>query len=228
MRVYRRYAIYHLPQGDLAGFGAAWLGWDAAAATVPPRPEIGRLSVKAQDVTETPRRYGFHGTLKPPFRLAEGTRPRALPEVAETFAAQLPAVVCDGLVLRRLGRFLALVPEGAVPGLADLAAALVEGLDNFRAPPGEAELARRRANGLTARQEALLLRWGYPYVMEEFRFHLTLTGPVAPQHADAVEAALARAFGPLLPRPFRVEHVALMGEDDDGFFHLIERFPLGG
>ena len=40
-------------------------------------------------------------------------------------------------------------------------------------------------SGLTDRQEALLTQWGYPYVMEEFRFHITLTGALDPAHLDA-------------------------------------------
>ena len=51
----------------------------------------------------------------------------------------------------------------------------------FARPPGAAELERRRKAGLSAAQEKMLLRWGYPYVLDEFRFHLTLTGRLQPE-----------------------------------------------
>jgi hypothetical protein len=85
-------------------------------------------------------------------------------------------VTIPSLEVRRLGGFIAVVPTEPSAALADLAAATVAALDPFRAPPSEAELARRRKARLSDRQEALLMKWGYPYVMEEFRFHLTLTG----------------------------------------------------
>jgi len=91
-----------------------------------------------------------------------------------------------------------------------------------------AELARRRAAGLTQRQDTLLLRWGYPYVMEEFRFHLTLTGKLDADLAETVQRYLVRTLAPVLPAPFRVEDLCLFGEDDQGRFHLIDRFALSG
>ena len=71
-------------------------------------------------------------------------------------------------------------------------------------------------------------RWGYPYVMEEFRFHLTLTGRLDEATAERVETALRPVMAPLLPVPFTVSSFCLFGEAADGMFHLIHRYALSG
>ncbi|WP_416883001.1 DUF1045 domain-containing protein [Marivita sp.] len=221
---YTRFAIYYLPpEGALADFGAAWLGWDCVSA----RDSIPHDVPGLHDVTMTPRKYGFHGTLKPPFRLAEGTDVSGLQDAVSQMAKACAPAQSGGLALTALGRFLALTPVGDTSGIARVAATCVEALDAFRAPPPEAELERRRKARLSERQEALLQRWGYPYVMEEFRFHLTLTGrlnvgDIAPW------TETARAHLPPLPAPFVMDDVALVGEREDGRFELIQRYTLAG
>ncbi|MCO6384333.1 DUF1045 domain-containing protein [Oceanicola sp. 502str15] len=227
MEEFRRYAIYYAPpEGPLADFGAAWLGWDAAGGQEVAQPEVPGLDMAA--IAEAPRKYGFHGTIKPPFRLSAGHDRAGLEAALEDLARGLEPVEMAGLRLARIGRFMALVPVGDSAALEHLAARVVEGLDGFRAVPEAAELARRRAAGLTERQDALLLRWGYPYVMEEFRFHLTLTGRLEGAEADRVEAALAERLEGLLPAPFRIGSLCLFGEGNDGRFRLLRREPLGG
>ena len=133
-----------------------------------------------------------------------------------------------GLALTRLGGFLALTPDGDQAPLADLAARIVRDLDSFRAPPSEAELARRRKPNLSARQQELLTLWGYPYVMEAFRFHITLTGRLPKAQALQTLAVLTPHLAPLLPAPFTITDLTLAGEDDAGLFHALQRFPLTG
>lgn len=229
MNGYRRYAIYHAPPpGPLARFGAAWLGWDATRGVPVDHPEVNALPRSIAEITETPRRYGFHATVKPPFRLADGAAPEALHEAAKAIARGLRPVVLDGLALTRLGSFLALTPGNGQDAIAARAASVVEALDAFRAPPTAEDLARRRAAGLTERQEALLERWGYPYVMEEFRFHMTLTGSLPPAEAEQVKAALVPHLDPRLPRPYRVDSLSLFGEGADGRFRELHRYALAG
>lgn len=221
---YTRFAIYYLPpDGALADFGAAWLGWDVGTGAPVDQPDVPGLD----DVTMTPRKYGFHGTLKPPFRLAEGETPEALAAACADMAASCAPARAEGLALTPLGRFLALTPLGDTAGIARVAGTCVRALDGFRAPAPEAELARRRKAGLSARQEANLLAWGYPYVMEEFRFHLTLTGrlPKAELPTWMMEAA---GLLPELPAPFALDAVALVGERADGRFESIQRYTLTG
>jgi putative phosphonate metabolism protein len=219
-----RFAIYHLPPaGALAGFGARWLGWDVANGAAVTQPPVAGIEA----VTAAPRKYGFHGTLKPPFRLAEGRSPDALADAVASMARGCAPASCDRLRLARLGRFLALTPQGDAAGIARVAATCVEALDAFRAPAGDAELARRRKAGLSARQETLLARWGYPYVMEEFRFHLTLTGPLPDAEIGRWSEAVATHLPPL-PAPFVLDSVALVGERADGRFETIQRYALVG
>ncbi len=228
MNGFRRYGVYAVPEGDLYAAGAAWLGWNSVSGARLPHPTVADLPQAAEEMTATPRKYGFHGTIKPPFFLAGGTDFAALEAAMADFCATRPPVALPPLIVKRLGGFVAIVPERADPGLAALAAATVEALDPFRAPPSDGELARRRKAGLSDRQEALLLQWGYPYVMEEFRFHLTLTGRLARSEAEAAQTALAAHFAPVLDAPVTLDSLCLMGEDDRGRFHLIHRHTLSG
>ncbi len=224
MSDFTRYAIYYLPAqaSDLASFGASWLGWDVNRAAIAPQP---RLTFDLHAATRTPRKYGFHATIKPPFALAQGKTEGALHDALAAFCKGRRAVTVDGLIPSAVGHFLALVPQGDTVALNALAGACVAALDDFRAPLGAADLDRRRAGGLTGRQEALLAQWGYPYVMEEFRFHMTLTGRL---DADA-QAVVGRAVAsrlPELPSPYVIDSLTLVGEGAGGRFQTIQRYCL--
>jgi putative phosphonate metabolism protein len=226
---YRRYAIYVAPEpGPLARIGAEWLGWDAEAGAAVVQPEVAGLPRPLAELTARPQKYGFHGTIKPPFRLAAGTTPAELDAALAALCRGLAPVVLPGLRLERLGGFLALTPAGDAAALGRLAAEVVRGLDGFRAPNPPEEIARRRPERLTPRQRALLERWGYPYVMEEFRFHMTLTGDLPAAEAEAVAAVLGPLLAPALPRPFRIGSLCLFGEAADGRFRLMHRYTLSG
>jgi putative phosphonate metabolism protein len=225
---FRRYAIYWTPEpGLLADFGAAWLGWDAEAGAEVQHPAVAGLPRPLAAITEAPRKYGLHATIKPPFRLAEGTTAAALDAAAAALCTRLAPVAVPGLGVTAIGPWLALTPEGDTAAIGRLAAAVVEGLDAFRAPPDAAEIARRNPEALSPRQRAMLDRWGYPYVMEEFFFHVTLSGALPPEEQHAVAAAVAPRVLPLVPRPFRVASLSLCGEGADGRFRLLRRYPLG-
>jgi hypothetical protein len=131
------------------------------------------------------------------------------------------------LQLTTLGGFLALTPTGDLTALERVASACVRDLDTFRAPSSDTELARRRSAGLSPRQEALMLRWGYPFVMEEFRFHLTLSGRLA-QADRAAWVDTARSHLPPLAERYEINSIALCGERPDGRFELIQRYALTG
>ncbi len=218
-----RYALYFAPVADsgLARFGERWLGEPALAGF-----DAGRLRA----LTDAPRHYGFHGTLKPPFHLADGCDAARLRQAAATFAMRQAPFEIDALRLRAIGDFVALVPAAPPPALSALAEACVTAFDSYRAPPDSAELAKRHAAGLTPRQAVLLARWGYPYVMDEFRFHLTLTGPIA----DAAERTrvvdlLAPLVAPLLAQPVPVRELCLFHQPDRATpFRPTDRFAFGG
>jgi len=226
---FKRYGLYFTPEpGALADFGASWLGWDIFAGQVAQHPEIEGLPVPIAEITQTPRKYGFHGTLKPPFALATGTTFDDLLQSATTICADIAPFPLHGMTLSRLGNFLALTPLGDVSHLRNLASRLVQDLDRFRAPLTEESLAKRRANGLTQRQDELLLKWGYPYVLEEFRFHLTLSGKLSEAQVKQTLNALKPHLEPMCSKRINVKSVTLVGEAQDGAFHAIKRLPLGG
>ncbi|MEO0938301.1 MAG: DUF1045 domain-containing protein [Pseudomonadota bacterium] len=221
---FNRYAIYFTPQAgtELHAFGAQVLGWDPVAGARVAHLDLPGVDVAA--ITATPRKYGFHATIKPPFRLLQGTSPDEVTKTLAALAGRLPSVTVPGLALARLGQFLALVPVGDASGLSALAARAVVELDRFRAPASEEELARRRAARLTRAQEDNLVKWGYPYVIDEFRFHMTLSGRL--EDPAAVLEALRPRVQALDLSPFTLASLTLMGEDFDGMFHEIQRFEL--
>ncbi len=175
MNALPRYAIYFVPSADssLYRFGAAVLGYDAYTGEA---RSIEGASDDWNDITQEPGVYGFHATLKPPFILADGYDETSLTRAVSAFAADHAAVLIGALAVRELGSFIALVPEGPRPLLSALADSCVRTFDTLRAPMSEQERQRRLTPGLTDRQIVNLARWGYPYVCEDFRFHMTLTG----------------------------------------------------
>jgi hypothetical protein len=224
---HRRFAIYYVPRPSrLADATAAWLGWDCqsgrAVAPVAGMPKV------PPGATDAPRPYGFHGTLKAPFRLAPGRTLDELDSAVATLAGDLAPVILPAMHLRQLAGFLALTPAGGEAGLSDLAAKTVRRLDPFRAPLTADEIARRQPQRLTVSQRDHLDRWGYPHVMEDFLFHLTLTGHLQPELAQDLTLALKDWLMPLVPRPFPIEDLCLVGEATDGRFHLLSRHALMG
>ncbi|WP_295042812.1 DUF1045 domain-containing protein [uncultured Paracoccus sp.] len=226
MSDFSRYAVYYAPRpGAFADLAADWLGWDPVTGAARPQPDLG---LDAAAITGEPRRYGFHGTIKPPFRLADGVGPQDLDAALGDLAARLAPVTLPGLRMKSLDGFLALVPEGDTSALGDLAATVVRDLDPLRAPLTGAEIARRRPERLTERQRDLLDQWGYPFVMEEFRFHLTLTDRLPADLAARAQQVLAAHVAPVLPRPFVIGDLCLFGQPADGQFRVIHRYALTG
>jgi putative phosphonate metabolism protein len=226
-----RFAVYWAPsrRSPLAEIGEAWLGRNAESDAALERPPLpGFAAAELEAATAEPRRYGLHATLKPPFRLAEGASAAALEAALDDFAQHQPGVTAPPLRLKRIGRFLALVPGARTPALDALAAAAVAAFDAFRAPPDAAELARRHAAGLSPTQAQNLARWGYPYVMGEFRFHVTVTGAIETALADRLTPALETLFAPVLTLPLEITELALFTEPAPGApFRLIRRAALG-
>ena len=227
-----RYAVYYAPPeaSPLAEFANAWLGWEPAEGRTVAHPDAPPLTgEEVARVTETPRRYGFHGTLKAPFRLADGVGYDDLVSTVAGLASAMRPASLPGLALTRLGRFIALTPAGDQTALAHLAERFVVELDPLRAPLDDSELARRRQARLTPRQDELLRRWGYPYALDEFQFHLTLTGALSPEDAERAMAALRPLVAPFESEPFVVSEVCIFADPGGSeHFRLVERVPLAG
>jgi hypothetical protein len=105
----------------------------------------------------------------------------------------------------------------------------VRSSDAHRAPPDEAELARRRRSRLTQRQEGTLARWGYPYVMEEWRFHVTLTRRLTESEMEFVRPAAEAHFAAVAGLRRKVEAVCVFTQAAPGApFLVAERLALSG
>ncbi|SKA36402.1 DUF1045 domain-containing protein [Consotaella salsifontis] len=220
-----RASIFYTPPADhpLTRATSIWLGRDAftGARTREADAAIDPLIV-------TPARYGFHATIKAPFRLAEGTTLDALDAALAEFCAGRAPFVLPRLSIRRLGGFFALVTETPPPALAALEKDVVMQFDAFRAPLTEAEIRRRRPERLTARQRDLLDRWGYPTVLEEFRFHMTLSGDVAEKNRDEAERVIRDHIGDAEGTALVFDRLALFVEPEpDAPFTIRSVHPFG-
>jgi putative phosphonate metabolism protein len=229
----QRYALYYAPRPEegLAVAASQWLGWNPDAGRARALPSVAAiLPERLAEIVAEPRTYGFHGTLKPPFGLVDGALERDLLDAVGRVAASQRALAVPSFNLVELSTFLALVPAARCADLQDLADRCVVEFDEFRRPAEAAELARRRAAGLSPRQEELLVRWGYPYVLDQWRFHLTLTGRIADQaEREAIAAILRRRFAAFLGRPLPVRDLCVFRQAGPSRpFTVLARFTLGG
>ena len=218
-----RAALYYapLPDDPLWRAGCQWLGRDPAAGEPVQQPAIEGLA----GLTAEPARYGFHATLKPPMRLSGSLG--ALQDRGAQFAARFDSFALPALAVSDVGGFLALTTPLPCPPLQALADACVRELDACRLPPDEAELARRRRAGLSEREATLLARWGYPYVLDRWQFHMTLSRRLEPADMRRLQPLAAAHFAAALDLPRRVEDVAVFVEAAPGApFTMAARLPL--
>ena len=226
-----RYALYYAPsvESPLWRFGSAVLGYDAVSgANVPALVPDGCDPAHWPALTQEPRRYGFHATLKAPFELGPGRSEAQLRAFAHNYAASVEPVQLQGLTVAGLGRFVALVPAAESEALQRFAFSLVQGFEPFRAPLSEADMARRLKSPLTPAQRAYLEAYGYPYVGDAFRFHMTLTGSLPPDRVQPVCEALANAYAKQVAEgPVAIDRIALFKQETrESRFRLLESITL--
>lgn len=227
-----RYAIYFTPDRDhpLTRMAASWLGRDAfTGLPVEPPSLAGLLPAEIAFHAAPARRYGFHATLKAPFMLAPGISEADLVAAVEAFTATRGPVLMPKLKLAQLDSFFALVPSLPSESLDGLAADVVRDFDRFRAPLTEADIERRNPDRLSATEFANLSRWGYPYVMESFRLHMTLTGRVASDQQGRIAAVLEQLFAPLLVGTVSLDALTVFAEPEPGApFTVLARRSFAG
>jgi putative phosphonate metabolism protein len=219
-----RYAIYFSPAKDhpLTEAASRWLGRNAFSGTLYDDHD------DYADMTEEPRRYGFHATLKAPFELAEKYSEAELLSAFEDFAASRSVFEIPRVVVGALGPFYALVPDRIYQPLQDFAAEIVDHFDRFRAPLSETDIARRRPQMLTESQRQNLSLWGYPHVMDDFRFHMTLTGRIDETEQPAMQEVLSARFSDIVDKPLTISCLSLINEETRGApFTVHSWHPLG-
>jgi hypothetical protein len=222
-----RVALYWAPRIDdpLHRLGSQWLGRDAETGAALAQPSLPGLDLAA--ITAEARGYGLHATLKPPFRLA--TSWAAMRADAMALAARTRPFALPGLRLAEHHGFLALLESEKSMALQDFCDACVAGLDAHRAPPTEAEIARRNPARMTPRQRELLGIWGYHYVFDEWWFHVTLSRRLTAEERGVVLPALAAHLGDAPAQRRRVTELCLFTQAGPGApFLLAERLPLLG
>jgi putative phosphonate metabolism protein len=222
-----RVALYYAPlAGDpLTRLSSAWLGRDPVTNAPVPQPALEGLA----EITAEPRSYGFHATLKPPMRLASGTDWAGFVSAVRATAVGIAPFDLPPLAVSDLRGFLALRETSPSPALQALADACVEQLDSFRDPPSYEELARRRKAKLSTEQDAMLARWGYPYVLGTWFFHMTLTRRLSDAEKATILPAAESWFMPALAVPRRVEDICIFTQATPGAaFTLAERVRLRG
>lgn len=229
-----RYAIYFVPHRSSAWwqFGCNWLGRDGITGGHVRRSAYAPLEdAWLTHITAAPRRYGFHATLKAPMRLTSGYLARDVYAQATRLAKSLTPVTLPPLELTVIDNFvaLALPPAAACQAAGMLAAQCVSGLDNLRAAATEAEIASRKAAGLTPRQTALLLQWGYPYVFEEYRLHFTLTRQLPRADQVRVIEALTSTVRALNAEPLVIDALSVCIQPErDAPFVLARQLGFDG
>ena len=208
-----RAAVYFTPPaGNLLTRAAGqWLGRSAFDG------EPTRAADAAIDpLVASPARYGFHATIKAPFRLADGVDLADLDARLASFCAAQRPFTIERLVLSRLGGFFAMTPADPATALGDLEAETVRAFDVFRAPITEAEIEKRAPDRLSGREQDNLRHWGYPYVFDAFRFHMTLTSNLPEADRDPVEVVLRRRFAAFDGAPLAIDGLGLFVEPHPG------------
>lgn len=227
-----RYALYFTPPADdpLTQTAARWLGRDAFSGETITREKLDYLGEEEQDaLLYDARRYGFHATLKAPFELAEGKTEEELLAAFSAFCATHRAFYIPNVIVSQIGPFFAIVPDRIYPQLQDFAADIVRDFDPFRAPLSDADIARRKPERLSESQRANLMQWGYHHVMDDFRFHMTLTGPATPELAPLLQNTLDQRFAAFVDRPLAIGGLGLFVEESRGApFTAKTWLPLSG
>ncbi|MEM7241652.1 MAG: DUF1045 domain-containing protein [Pseudomonadota bacterium] len=227
---YLRYAIYYCPAQNtaLAAFGANWLGWDIHQGTFRDHPAYAGLPKPLTDLTKRPQKYGFHGTLKAPFVLAEGVGETDVIDALEAFSAKTAQINLGRLEVAQLGTFIAFRLVKPSGDLQNLASKIVRHFDPFRAALDPAQREKRIATGLSPAQIALLDEWGYPYVFNEFRFHMTLSGAMNADALWACKQVLDKEIAEILREPMILDRLTLCGQRADGYFEVVNEAALSG
>jgi putative phosphonate metabolism protein len=230
MTSFPRYAIYFVsaPGSDLDRFGAALLGYDAFSGADLPFPDgLLQMVPDWREVTRDPRKYGFHATLKAPMSLAPGRIESELLVACESFAGTARPIPQIRPVVDSISGFVAVVPAEPPAELVRLAADCTSEFDKFRAPLTPEDRARRNPSDLTPRQCEHLDRWGYPYVMQDFRFHMTLTGRLDAERREPVVMMLRKRFSEIGLKTLAIDRIALFRQDDkDSRFRIVDHWKL--
>lgn len=223
-----RYAFYFSPppHSELAAFGKLCLGRTAFRARQSDAKSTFADQARWQTLTTKPAHYGFHATLKAPFELKQNVSVKQLIDTAQAFVSKEAPITLTTLAPRLLSQFLALTLEEQPDTVASLAQRCVETFEGHRLPLSNTDIQHRLQQPLSDRQTTLLQQYGYPYVAEQFRFHMTLSGELPNQDNDFLEW-VSETFQSIVTCPPVLDRITLFWQTDrqSPFVHLND-FPF--
>jgi hypothetical protein len=171
----------------------------------------------------------MHGTLKPSFELSPHTTEQELLTVATLVCRGLAPLKLPALELGEIANIVSLVLEASSVELENFATYCVRAFDGYRRAltPDQEEVFRK--NRLTVHQEQMLEHWGYPYVNEEFDFHISLTDPIPDERErHRVKDVLEGIAAPVLRKPLIMRELAVFKQNGtQESMSVIARIPFG-
>lgn len=226
-----RYAIYYAPPAPsrLWQTASRWLGRDAYNDQPLQQPKCQQIEPdRLWELTRTPRRYGLHATINPPFRLAMGKTEASLRLLLSDFASRRQPFPLPPLELAVMDDFFCLQPVKNSPHIMELAASCVKALEGYPAPLPPSEMARRKSAILSDQEKKNLADWGYPYLFNQFRFHVTLTTRITnSEEKEVIHSELTEIMTPILAEALMVDSLCLFLEPAPGQNLLcIDRIPF--
>ncbi len=228
---YSRYAICYTPQPGtaLAAFGRSWFGRANDGVTLQAFSDAGLSGTSFAKLAVAPGRYtGLHAQFRTPFAPRDGIGLDAVKTRLINFAARRKPIDTGPLTLSRSGRSLVLRPVEATPALDWLAAQCVASFEDFAAPPSDTEREEFAGPQLSDYQRLLLESFGDPYVLSEYRFSITLTGPLDAAHLERVAQALWPVLEEICASGVTVDGLSLCGDTGGRTpMRLIGRYHLG-
>lgn len=227
-----RYAICYAPEKNspLNSFGQTWLGRDVRTGNRIDQPEVeGVYSQELRNIVSPAAFYGFHGTLKPPFYLPVPELEEKLISDIQAFAASEKSFHLPRLTVARIGRILVLEPERSSDPINRLAERCVRHFDSYRRSSSCEDSDDRASSRLSSTQQENIIKWGNPYVMDEFKFHLSLTGPILDIHlSDHLMRVIQRQIAALDLNSIEVASICLFFQADKNQpFLLHSRYKFG-
>ncbi len=241
-----RYAIYFIPEKNsiLYRLGSALLGYDIYAGKSVEKPSIALPSgISAQELVAGVQHYGLHATVVAPFFLNE-TSEKELVHSVNYFCQSNQPVIFPRVKVHLHQGFMAVCPaetenteQTAYTPMQALAAKAVRFFYPLRKAPSDAEINSRLGAGLSTRQMEYLKRWNYPYVFEEYSFHITLTGMVNENDVPCLNTVLYNYLEEALAEPLIIDRLCICrqevaknhveGEKHKGSFTVYKTFLLG-
>ena len=236
MKKYSRYAIYYAPpkESSLEEFGRYWFGWDPLNAKLINNKQrinylngFGIKNLKNIDKNVLiAKKYGFHGTLIPPFKLNKNYSTNLLFKKTEDIAKKFKKFKFYKFKLKKMNNFYAFVQNKKNNNINKLSNRLVRELFKFRSPLTKKEIDRRNPSKLSKLQLNILYKWGYPYLMSEFNFHMTLASEVTGNKLYLELKKIERNKEIILNEINNFDKIYIFGENQKGMFENLENFSL--